>query len=675
MPFSLQGVMNRVTRVNLTTQEVIHEPLDPCFSELFFGGRGLGIAYLVRHFQYLQQNSLYGNAFREVDPCGADNVVVISTSPTTGTKMPTSGRVHMNYKSPLTGALGSSNAGGRWSVTFKKTGTDLLVITGKSAKPVYLLLNNKGVVFKDASHLSALNSIETRETIQEELAERSQVLTIGIGGKKQSLFASVMSDRGKALGRGGGGAVFGAKNLYAVAVLADPEQKISVAEPEKLLFRNKGQAGYHAKMKLDMGKFTRRENAFGILSSMGSLGLMGMVNNFNQLIHNNMKDTRHNPSDISKIDGEALRYHAKNAAPGTTRVEVKKGSCFNCPIICKRETRLIDGDGNLIEAGEGPEFESVTLLGANLSIYDLAVITQANYLANHYGLDTISLGSTIAAFFDLFALLKNKPPADRQAQENQFLAEIQPYRTSYGDPEFAKPELLLPTIHLIGQQQGIGKKLAQGSYRFCEAYGHPELSMTVKKLELPAYDPRTSFSQALCYEMNNRGGCHLEGGYTAPQAYCAGYAEWPGDRLEGTPLIAKNATLKNVTLDIIGACTYGSFSLGLDEYAAMISAVTGHNYNSETLKTIAQRTITLERLFNHLCGLTTAHDWLPERFYSEAIVARGKKVICNRQAFEKMHLEYYQSVGWDNNGIPTRESLEQLGLFAHFAELTQRTST
>ena len=656
-----KGYMNKVLYVDLSQASYHSEPLDPKTAELFFGGRGFGICFLFEHFKKLQQEGKYENPFAEVNPLSADNAIVIATSPATGTKMPASGRVHMNYKSPLTGALGSTNAGGRWAVEFKKSGYDLLVVTGKSPTPVYLVISSAGIEFVEAEPLKDLSSIETRTAIREKFSKKAQVLTIGAGGKNLSYFASVLSDRGKALGRGGGGAVFGSKNLYAIAVLAGREMAIEVANEKNLQLKTKSGAGYQAKLKLNIGKFTKREEHFGILSSMGSLGILGMVDAFGQLVHNNMRDTDHDPADISRINGEALRNHAKNAKPGETRIEVKKGSCFNCPITCKRETRLIDGKGNLIEAGEGPEFESTALLGANLAIYDLAIITEANYLANHYGLDTISLGATIAAFFDLYDVVDQKA-GNLQPSEKKFLEEAADFIAQYGTPAFGKSELLIPLVHLIGKGQDIGRHLAKGSYRFCERYGHQELSMSVKKLELPAYDPRTSFSQALCYEMNNRGGCHLEGGYTAPHAYCAGYAEWPADRIEGTPLIAKNATLKNTTLDIICACAYGSFSLNLDEYAALISAVTGLEYNSGSLKKLAGRVITLEKVFNILCGLTQDDDWLPDRFYSETIQVKGSAAVCRREEFQKMHHEYYDSLGWDRNGRPTEEILRELGL-------------
>lgn len=655
------GYLGQILHIDLTSHRCRAENLDPELARRFFGGRGLGVALLTRHFLELTAKGLYGNPFAQVDPLSEDNVIVISTAPTTGTRMPTSGRLHMNYKSPLTGGYGSTNAGGRWSVDMKRTGSDAIIITGQSPYPVYLILTSGGVEFMDARPSAELDAIATRELLKKWSKNRAQVLTIGPGGKNLVRFASVMSDTGKALGRGGGGAVWGSKNLYAIAVIPDEKIRIAVADRESFNPDNKKGAMYHVKLKLDLGKFTKSEDMFGVLASMGSLGILGMVNNYQQLIHNNMKDTNHVLADIGRINGEALRYHAKRAKPGEKKITVRKSACFNCPIICKRETTLFNPDGSLIEKGEGPEFETVALMGANLSIYDLATVTEACYLANHYGIDTISLGGTLASFFDLYGMLKAKAGA-LIPREARLFADLKEFIAGHGEPVFGRPEILVPLTHLIGSARGIGKYLAEGSYRFCERYGHPELSMSVKRLELPAYDPRTSFTQALSYEMSNRGGCHLEGGYTAPYAYCAGYAEWPAHRIEGTPLISKNATLKNTTLDVIGACAYSSFSLGLDEYAALVNGVTGERHNSGTLENLALRTITLERLFNLLCGLDKKDDWLPERFYSESIHTRDGDVICDRKAFERMHEEYYRSVGWDADGRPTRETLEHLEL-------------
>ena len=656
----LPGYMGKILRIDLTSKAFDHEALDSRGAELFFGGRGLGVFYLFKHFSKLQDRLTCQNAFKEVDPLSPHNAIVIATSPTTGTPMPTSGRIHMTFKSPLTDAYGSANTGGRFGVDLKKTGYDVIVITGKANRPVCLVIKHQGVEFLDAEEVKHLDSIQIRAYLKEKYSPKTQVLSIGSGGKLLARFASVMSDTGKALGRGGGGAVWGSKNLNAVAVIPDPDIKIKIANTSAFDLKNESSAMYRVKLKLDVGKFTKKEASYGIFPSMGSLGILGMVDNYNQLIHNNMKDTAHRKEDIEKINGEALRYHYQNAKPGEKKIKVKKGACFNCTISCKRHATLLGENDEVIETGEGPEFESTALMGANLSIYDLITIIHANGLANRYGLDTISLGATIAAFFDLYETIKHS--TNPNSLEHQMLSDMGNFVAEYGEPGFGKGELLILLIHLIGKREGIGKFLAEGSRRFCRRYGHPELSMSVKGLELPAYDPRTSYTQALCYEMNNRGGCHLEGGYTAPHAYCAGYGEWPGQRIEGSPLISKNAALKNAVLDIIGACAYGSFSLGLDEYASLVNAVTDEKHNSETLTTLAHRTITMERIFNRLCGLTEADDWLPDRFYQESIRTEEGDVVCDHAVFEKMHGEYFFSLGWDHTGKPTAETLEKLKL-------------
>ncbi len=670
-----KGYIGNILHVDLTKQNYHVEPLAPELVQLFFGGRGIGISLLFKHFSELEKTAKYRNAFSEIDPLSPDNPLIISTSPTTGTKMPTAGRFHLNFKSPLTGGVGSTNSGGFWSVAFKKTGHDVLYITGKSEIPVYLAISSDTVEFASAVEFRGSNTKETTDILVQRLPKGTRVLAIGQAGKNGARFASITNDKGRSLGRGGGGAVFGSKNLYAIAVIPDHKISIDVADAESLNLKNKRGSAFKAKIKLDVGKFTRKEGHYGSLSSMGSLGLCGMVYNYGQLIHNNMKDTHHRRKDVNKISGEALRRHAANAKPGETKVTVKKGTCFSCPIFCKRKTRMIDGNGNLIDEGEGPEFETVALLGANLSIYNLTVITQANYWANRYGLDTISLGSTIAAFVELYGVVKSKGAKSKvpgifestgdvalTPGEQQFLEDVKSFVDEHGEPAFGKSDMLIPLIHQIGHATGIGRYLAQGSYKFCERYGHTELSMTVKKQELPAYDPRTSFSQALGYEMSNRGGCHLEGGYTAAQDYCAGYGEWPGDRIEGTPLISKNASLKNTILDIIGACVYGSFSLTLDEYALLINATTGLDYNSGILQRIAWRTFTLERLFNIKCGFTKNDDWLPDRFYQDPVDTRERIAVCNRESFRKMHTEYYRAMGWDDDGYPMAETLEKLEL-------------
>lgn len=654
-----RGYMGRMLTIDLARQTHARAALDPGICSLFFGGRGLGGALLFEHFLSLERQGKYRNAFLEVDPLGEDNPLIFATSPTTGTPMPSSGRFHLSFKSPLTGGIGSANSGGHWGVALKKTGYDVLRVTGKSKDPVCLAIHPEKVEFREARELLGLNAEEITDLLLGRAPKGARVMTIGEAGRNLSPMAAIINDRGRALGRGGGGAVFGSKNLLAVVVHPDPAAVITVADPEGMRAGNEGGAAYKARMKLDLGKMTRKEKAFGILSSMGTLGFLGMVHNYNELVHNNMHDTRHRDEDIEKINGEALRNHVRAARTGDARIESKKGACHNCPIACSRLTTIRDGDGTLLERGEGPEFETVALLGANLSIYDLVPVTRANYWANRYGLDTISLGGTLAAFFELYGLIRDGGGTPTP-EEEAFLRDVGPFREQWGEPRFGRGEILVPLVHLIGRSEGIGRMLAEGSYRFCRRYGHPELSMTVKKMEMPAYDPRTAFLQGLCYEMNNRGGCHLENGFTAIRDYCAGYAEWPGDRIEGSAIIARNAALTNTTVDTIGACAFASLSLSLDEFAMLVNAVTGIRHSGGTLERIAWRVLTLERAFNTLAGFSDRDDWLPDRFYNESLQVEGRSLVCDRESFGRMHREYYDAMGWDPSGRPEEDTLREL---------------
>lgn len=655
------GYMGNILTVDLSSRQAIEKSLEPGLAHLFFGGRGLGIALLMEHFIGLEKAGKYQNAFREVDPLSEDNTLVFTTSPLTGTGAPTSGRLHVNFKSPLTGGLGSANSGGHWAVAFKKTGHDILSITGSSKSPLYLKIGPDGVEFLDAEGICNLNVEEITDRLMRDAPKGARVMAIGQAGQRLARIAAIMNDRGRALGRGGGGAVFGSKNLLAIVVCPDTSKSIPVYYEDGLHPSKEDGAGYKARMKMDVGKMTRKERHYGIMPSMGTLGLLGMVDAFDELIHNNMKDTKHNLEDIEKISGEALRNHPQVVGPGEPYIEVKKGACYNCPITCTRRTRIRNSEDKIVDQGEGPEFETVALMGANLSIYDLVTITEANYWANRYGLDTMSLGGAIAVFFDLYAHIKESEEK-KTPEEEKFIRDIEEFVTEHGEPRFGRKEILIPLVHAIGKSEGIGKALAEGSYRFCQRYGHEELSMSVKKMELPAYDPRAAFLQGLAYEMSNRGGCHLQNGYVAILAYCAGYAEWPGNRIEGSAVIAKNAALANTVMDIIGSCTFASTTLSLDEFAALINAVTGLHLNAGLLQRMAWRTLTMERVFNHLAGMTSKDDWLPDRFYQEDIDVEGRPVRCRKNDFKQMHGEYYEAMGWDEEGVPKGETLKKLEL-------------
>ena len=244
--------MGRVLTVNLSERVFSQDPLSREYADLFFGGRGLGIALVTEYFLALEREGKYGNAFEEVDPLSADNILVFTTSPTTGTGMLTSGRLHVNFKSPLTDGIGSSNSGGHWAVAFKKTGHDVLCIHGQSETPVYLTVTSQGIEFRDARSLLNLNVEAITNHLLKEAPRDARVMTIGEAGRKLSRMAAIMNDRGRAMGRGGGGAVFGSKNLLAVVACPDNSLSLSVSQPMSLRQSHEEGPGFKAKMTLDV---------------------------------------------------------------------------------------------------------------------------------------------------------------------------------------------------------------------------------------------------------------------------------------------------------------------------------------------------------------------------------------------------------------------------------------
>jgi len=657
--------MGRLLEVDLDSSTARTLALDERLAELFVGGRGLGTALLTERLLRLRDR--YPNPFRAVDPLSPENPLVISTSPANGTTVPTSARFHANFKSPLTEGIGSTNSGGRWGVEFKRTGHDAMVVTGRSPDPVVLFVDAGGVRF-DAPPEVDLDDVEAvTDALESRYGRGVRVMTVGAAGRRMARIAAIMNDRGRALGRGGGGAVFGSKNLAAIVVAGSVE--VETAAPEALRPKNLAGSVYKAHAKLRVGKLTKPPEQFGILPSMGTAGLLGMLSQYDELIHCNFRDTSHVAEQIERIGGEALASHPA--------IRVRRRACYQCPIGCTRETELLDTCGVVVDRGEGPEFETVAMLGADLDIYDLEPITEANYLCNRLGLDTIAAGGTIAALMEIYGIARAKRPEARTAGEQAVMADAAAFARACGEaapdghgggpfaPAFGNAAALVPLVRAMARGEGaLGRALASGSRRLAGRYGHPEAAMAVKGMEIPAYDPRVTWTQAMSYMTAARGGCHLQGGYSAPIAFCAGYGEFPGIKSEGAALVARNFAYQNTAYDVIGVCAFAGFSITLDEYANMLNDVTGLEMKASDLETVSRRVLTLERLFNLLCGFTAGDDCLPERFYSEPISVEEGTVVCPEGEFRAMRAEYYESLGWDERGVPRAGTIRELELDA-----------
>jgi len=347
------------------------------------------------------------------------------------------------------------------------------------------------------------------------------------------------------------------------------------------------------------------------------------------LPHNNFQDNLHDEADLDRISGEALRDNILERA----------GACFRCPIGCQRHTRV----GN--RRGEGPEYENTVMLGPSCGIYDQESITLANYAANEYGIDTISLGGTVACAMELY--------------ERGYLT---PDEADNLDLSFGSHDNLEKLTRKIAIREGVGDKLAEGAYRLAQGVGHPECAMTVKSLEIPAYDPRASWTQALGYVTSPTGACHLRGGYAVSLAFFGGAREIPRFSSFQSPISIHNMQNIGIIQDSLGICRFTGFAFATEPWARMVSGITGLDFSTRRLEETADRIAALERLFNLEAGATLEDDSLPDRFSDEPINVAGKDRVLPREVLEKMRSDYFGLQGWDEDGRPTESLCKKLNV-------------
>ena len=596
------GYQGKILRVNLTDETIKVEDINEEWARKYIGGRG----YATR--------IMWEEVDPKVDPLSEDNKVIIATGPLDGTLAPSSGRVMVVTKGALNGAIACSNSGGHFGPALKHAGYDMIILEGKAKEPVYLWINKGKVEIRSAKHLWGKLVDEADKLMREETHPEAETMVIGPAGEKLSLIANVMFNGHRAAGRTGVGAVVGSKNLKGIAVRGN--LGIKVAEPEKFM-----EAVYEAREILSKDAFSG-----GGAAKLGTAMLVNIINGIGGFPTRNAQDAYF--PEAEKISGEAL---AKNNL-------VRNEGCDSCPIACGRVTEIREGKYKG-ERGTGPEYESIWALGAMCGVSDLNAIVMANYLCDRYGLDTISAGVTVACAMELY-------------EKGYMPKEDAPFPLNFGSGD-----ALVEAIKLMGEQKGkLGKLLAQGSYRLAEHYGHPELSMSAKKQEIPAYDPRAIKGIGLEYATSNRGACHVRG-YTVAAEVLGNV-----DRLkyEGKAELTKTFQDLTAALDSTGICLFTTFGLGAKEIAALYSAATGFECDEKEFMKIGERIWNLERLFNLRAGFTRKDDTLPPRLLKEPIKTGPSKGEI--EELDKMLDDYYRVRGWDKDGVPTKEKLEELGL-------------
>lgn len=602
----MKGYTEKIIRVDLTNKIIKIEKLNMDYAKEYIGGRGLGSKYL------------YEEIDPQIDALSPENKLIFMTGPVTGTNATCAGRFNIVAKAPLTGTIGAGNTGGYFGPELKFAGYDGIIFEGKANSPVYLHINDDLVELKDAKHIWGKNVFETTDILLNENEEDAKVACIGPAGEKLVLFAAVMNDKDRAAGRSGLGAVMGSKNLKAVVVKGS--NGIGVANALQF-----NKAVEIAREKVTTNGVT---GTGGGLATYGTEVLVNILNEMHAFPTNNWQTSRFESAE--KISGEYL----------TENFLIRNKACYACPIGCGRTIKIPDGKYKGIVAG--PEYEAGWSYGASCGIDDLNEINKANHVCNMLGLDPITMGATIACAMELF--------------EKGYLSkeELGGEELKFGDAKS-----IMKLTEKTGYREGFGDKLALGSYRLAEMYGHPELSMTVKKQEMPAYDGRAIQGMGLSYATSNRGGCHVRGYVTSTEVLGIPMKTDPLST-EGKAALVKLFQDLTALVDSSDICLFTTFAIGLPEVSSMLRGTTGFEFTDEEMLLAGERIWNLEKMFNLEAGLTREDDLLPPRLLNEPVTSGPSKGKVTE--LEVMLDEYYQVRGWDEYGVPTDEKLDELSL-------------
>jgi len=611
----------KILRVNLTKGTCVSEPLNMQWAQEYLGQRGLGTKYLVAETD------------PKVDPLSADNKLIFATGPLTGTMASTGGRFSVITKGPLTGAIACSNSGGYWGAELKMAGWDMVIFEGKSAKPVYLFIENDKVELRDAAHLWGKTVWVTEDTIKKAHQDpQIKVSSIGRAGESQVLYAAVVNDLHRAAGRSGVGAVMGSKNLKAIAVRGT-KGVAGIANPKEFQ-----KATMEAKKILAGNPVTGQG-----LPTYGTQVLMNVINESGAMPTRNHRDIQF--EDARKISAEAM--HEKRPTDGKANL-VTNQACFGCTIACGRISKLDEKHFSVADkpqywgASGGLEYEAAWALGSNTGVGDLEALTYVNFLCNEDGFDPISFGATVSAAMELYEM-----------------GVITDKQTGGVALKFGSAEALVKMTEMTAKGEGFGKELAQGSKRLCAKYGHPELSMTVKGQEFPAYDSRGIQGMGLAYATSNRGACHLRG-YTVASEILGVPIKTDPLQTEGKAGLVKAFQDATAVFDSSGLCLFTSFAWTLNEVQPQLQAACEGDWSLDKLNLVGERIWNMERQYNNAAGFTHKDDNLPPRLLTEPAKTGPAKGLVN--GLDKMLPEYYQMRGWSPEGVPTKETVQRLGL-------------
>ena len=616
------GYNGKILHVDLTQGALEVEQPNEDFYRKYMGGSAMGAYYLLR------------DTPAGADPLGPENTLSLMVSVITGAPISGQSRVAVTAQSPLSGLVNESAAGGFWPAELKFAGFDGIVIHGKSARPVYLWIHDGEAEIRDAAAIWGRFTADVEDTIREELGDqRITVLQCGPAAERGVLYGALINNANRANGRGGMGTVMAAKNLKAVAVRG--HSRPPLADPEAL------------KALAKWGTSHLEESGVAGLSRLGTpVFVLGQSRTGGLPTRNWESGTFEGAEDIS----------------GETMLETilkKRDTCFACTVRCKRIVEVTEGPYPVDPRYGGPEYETLGTMGSYCEVSDLAAVSRANQLCNMYGMDTISCGATIAWAMDCF---------------EQELLSVED--TGGIELRFGNTEALVEMIKQIGNGEGLGRVLGMGSARAAEELGiGKELVVAIKGRELPAHMPQVKRAMALLYAVNPGGADHTV--YEHDPAYAGNYPETMAELglLDPQPSNVLNAekvryaVYSQRLISIIDALCVCKFVYGpawqlysTSQLVETVAAITGWTVSLWELMKLGERRINLLRAFNAREGVGIEADTLPRKLQIPLEGGATEGVAVTKKEFESARALYYERNGWDEQGIPTRAKLYELGL-------------
>lgn len=617
----MAGWWKRQLRVNLTEKSWKTEEIAEKDLKALLGGSALGAKILLEEVP------------PRTDPLAPENKLIFAVGPLQGVNVPGNAKWSVITRGPLTGSFLDSAGTGHWAPAFKKTGYDLLVIEGRAADPTWLFIDDDGVRFLDGAALWGLDTVETGEKIKEILGDRRiNALNIGPAGERGNPIACISCDGHSFAGRGGSGAVMGSKNLKAVAAWGTKE--VPVADGQKAAALSKELFQLLHKQ----GEGFRQHGTPVVMVPLQEMGDVPI------------KYWRGDVWDRGAALLGAPRY--------TDYLNVKPLPCANCPIGCHRHIHFEYPDGRVLE-GNGPEYETIGMMGANLLVDDLGAVCRANDRANRQGIDTVSCGAYIGFLMECFEA-GWITTADNDGKAIR-----------WGDGE-----ALVDLTDKIARLEGIGRLFEKGILGAAAAIGHDseKITVQVKNLDFPAHDPRAVFGLGVNYATGTRGACHERGDCQAGATglmYPELGQQSPPDRFS-VEEAAYSAYIYQTTSVLYNSLTLCKFmikgaGMTLSDVSALMKEITGEEHPPKEMFRCAERGFALQRIINVRDGMSRKDDTLPPKMGLAAIV--GGRAGKTPTPHDRILDDYYRLRGWDDEGIPKAETLEELGLGEYVAYL------